>query len=74
MLSRQTELSEAKALCWRLVGKHVCTGVRIQGGEEGRGGLHLEKIKLESERQIFEHLVMCERIRVQAVGIGKDRS
>ena len=74
MLSRQTELSEAEALCWRLVGKHVCTGVRIQGGEEGVGRLLLEKIKLESERQIFEHLVMCERIRVQAAGTGKEGS
>ena len=63
MVSRQTELSEAEALCWRLVGKHVCIGVRVQGGEEGIGQLHLEKIRLESERQIFECLLMCERMR-----------
>lgn len=24
---QETELSEAEALCWRLVGKHVCIGV-----------------------------------------------
>lgn len=74
MLARHTELSEAEALCWRLVGKHISTGVRVQGGEEGIGGLHLEKITLESERQIFEYLVMCERIRAQAAGIGKEGS
>lgn len=62
-MSRQTELSEAEGLCWRLVGKHVCIGFRVQGGEEGIGGLHLEKIRLESERQIFECLLMYERIR-----------
>ena len=56
------------------MGKHISTGVRVQGGEEGTGGLHLEKITLESERQIFEYLVMCERIRAQAAGIGKEGS
>lgn len=45
MVSRQTELSEAEELCWRLVGKHVCIGVRVQGREEGIGRLHLEKIR-----------------------------
>ena len=31
----------------------------------------MEKTKLESERQILGHLLMCERVRVQASGMGK---
>lgn len=30
----------------------------------------MEKTKLESERQILGHLLMCERVRVQAAVMG----
>lgn len=58
MMSRQTGLSKAEDLCWRLVEKLGWFGSRVQGGEEGIGGLQFEKTKLESERQNLG-LLMC---------------
>lgn len=47
MASRQTRLSEAEALYWRLMGKLGWFGGRVQGGEEIIGGLELEQTKLK---------------------------
>lgn len=67
MLARHTELSEAEALCWRLVESISLLGLGYRV-EKGIGGLLERRSHWSQERQIFEYLVMCERIRAQAAG------
>lgn len=56
------------------MGKLGWIGCAVKDREEGIGGIHLEKTKLESERQNFVQPPVYERRRVQAAGVGEGRA
>ena len=62
----------SRSFLWDTGGKTWLSWGGVQGGQEGVGGLQLEKTKLESERQNFVQPPMWGRVRLQAATMGEE--